>query len=100
MVLTTVGCDKRPIWMVPACSADEMDCSVGIVLISTVFSDTLPPQKLGLALSEKDVVGIHFVNSKGPVPSGCVAIVPALMAAAGMMAMLTVARPPRTDTSA
>ena len=44
MVLTTVGCESSAIWMVPACRAAEMDCSVGMVLSCTEFNDTLPPQ--------------------------------------------------------
>ncbi len=60
-------------------SAEAIDCSDGIVLISICGSVTLPPQKCGLAATTKEVFGVQLTNWYGPVPSGFLASVPALI---------------------
>ena len=52
-----------------------------------------------MAVIVKEVLATNDEYTKGPVPSGWVAMVPAVIAAAGMIAMLTVASPSKTDTS-
>ena len=86
--------------MVPACSAEEIDCSVGIVSISTVASDGLAAPVVGVRRHREGRVRPPSSSTRTDrCRRACVAMVPAVIAAAGMIAMLTVARPSSTETS-
>src|SRR5580700_8473068 len=76
-----------------------MDCSSGMVRKTTCLMDGAPPQYEALLVRFSEVPGDQDTNLNGPVPSGLVAMVPAVIALAGRMDRLVVVSPYRIEES-
>src|ERR1700726_343852 len=88
-----------PICTVPASSAEAIDCSFGIVLISTCERVTVPPHQLGFALTVNESFGTQLTNWNGPVPTGVFESVPAAIDLVESIARLSEVRPSSTEVS-